>query len=314
MRDLKNSVVFVTGGSSMIGSAVVEILEKRGAHVVAPSHAQCDLLDAGQVEAAFRTAKPDYVIHCAGWNGGIRWNQLYPADIFRRTTLMALNVLGACHTFGVRKVVSVLTSCAYPDLGPDAVLREEDFWKGMPNPSVECHGFAKRVLDAYSRQLYRQHGLVAVSAVLNNAYGPFDKFDPERSKVLAAFIKRFADAAGRGDDEVVCWGTGQPRRELIYRDDAAAGLVSVLEEYEEPLLPINVGLGYDIPVHQLARLVANAAGFKGCIAWDQTKPDGQMKKLLDVTRARKLLTGFEPQVCIHEGVEKTVEWYKENHA
>jgi GDP-L-fucose synthase len=312
MRELKGKTVLVTGGSSMIGSSVVEQLAQKGANVVAPTHEKCDLTYWDDVNSVFDVVQPEYVIHCAGWNGGIRWNQLFPAEIFRRTALMALHVLDACQHFGVKKVVSVLTSCAYPDLGPDAVLSEKDFWAGLPNPSVECHGFAKRILDAYSRQLYKQHGLVAVCAVLNNAYGPRDKFDPERSKVLGAFVKKFADAAERGDNEVVCWGTGQPRRELIYRDDAAAGLISVLEEYEEPMLPINVGLGYDIPIHQLAWLVARAVGFNGQITWDTSKPDGQMKKLLDVTRMRRLLTGFDPQVTIHEGIDKTVAWYREH--
>lgn len=309
MLNLSGKRVLVSGGTSMIGGCAYKSLYDRGAYIDPVPHVECDLLDYNQTISRFLRFKPDYCLHLAGFNGSIGFNKDFPADIYYRTVQMGLNVLHAARETGVKKVVSVITSCAYPDLGLDAVLHEKDFWNGLPHPSVECHGFAKRTLAEFSRQLSKQYDLKAVSVILNNCYGPLDNFDLQKTKVVGAFVRKFVEAADRDDPEVVCWGTGNPRREVLFCADAGEAVVRALESYDDCELPINIGHGTDVSIKELAELTAELADYKGRIVWDTTKQDGQMRKLLDSSRMRELLQ-FEPKVSLRDGIRTTINWYR----
>jgi len=308
--------VMVTGGNSMIGRAVVDTLFKRGLnHVdlvdVVP-HAECDLLDIDQVRSRFQQFKPDYVIHAAGYNGGIEWNKKYPSTIFYRTVQMGLNVLEMSHRFSVSRVQSIISSCAYPNTDAEE-LKEEDFWNGPSNDSVDCHGHAKRFLDAFSRQISKQHeGTRATSVVLNNSYGPYDSYDPHKTKVVGAMVKRFVDAKNDNLPFVECWGSGSPLREFVYSKDAGELIVKALESYCNPWFPLNLSTGIEVSIKELAETTAKVVGYEGEIRWDTSKQDGQLRKKLNTDRMfEELYPEDKPKfTSLEEGLKKTVEWYE----
>ncbi len=309
MINLRDKNVLVTGSSSMIGKAVIDALNKRGAKISSCQSSYYNLLSYSDTQQMFADIRPEYVIHCAGWNGNIQFNLQYPADIFYRTAKMALNVLTLCPEFGVKKVVSVISSCALPDKGEE-ILKAENLWEGRPNSTVECHGASKRILDVYSRMLNKQFGLNAVTAILTNCYGPYDSFNISKTKVAAGLIRRFVEAKQQNLPEVVCWGSGAPKRELMYSVDAGEALVQTLESYEDGSVPLCIGTGQDITIKELAEGIARAVGYEGEIKWDTTKTDGQMRKLLDSTKMREILN--VPITPFAFAINDTVEWYRTN--
>jgi GDP-L-fucose synthase len=309
--DLKNKRVFLTGGSSMIGRAVIRKLRTKGcASIYYPPHSQCDVLQYEHIARELRKHNSDVVVHCAGYNGNIAFNKDFPAEIFSKTSWMGLNVLSACLDCKVQKVVSLISSCAYPD--GYSLLEEKDFWNGLPHPSVECHGLAKRFLHAYSRQLHSQFGLSPICVILNNSYGPYDSFDPLKTKVAGGLIQKFAEAKRYYYPEVVCWGTGAPRRELLYCDDAAEGIVRAIEMYDNVTLPINITSGEDITIKELAQQIKWATDYRGEVRWDTSKPDGQMVKRLSDKRMKEYLGDikFTP---LADGLYQTVRWYEKEY-
>lgn len=302
--------VMVTGGESMIGRAVRRVLLDRSISIDIVPHSECDLLDEQQVRLRFSQFRPHYVIHAAGYNGGIEFNKMYPKDIFDKTIRMGLNVLDMSCRFKVEKVVSIISSCAYPDLKVEE-LEEEDFWNGMPNSSVECHGFAKRFLEAYSRQINRQHNTHFISVVLNNSYGPYDSFDPLKTKVVGAMIKRFVDAKKQNLPYVECWGTGAPLREFVYAGDAGKLIVRALERYDCETMPLNLSTGQEISIKELAETTARVVGYEGEIRWNN-KADGQMRKRLSTKRMVGYLYPDDSFVStpLEEGLALTLDWYR----
>lgn len=306
--DLRDSRVLVTGARSMIGTATKFALTSRPSCVICSvDHSWCDLLDFKKTLEVFENSKPDYVIHLATYSGNIQFNQKYPADTYYRTTQIGLNVLEACRQVNVKKVVSILSSCAIADIG-DRLLREEDLWNGLPNPSIECHGLAKRNLHAFSRQLYKQYGMTAVCCIVNNSYGPKDSFDPDKTKVIGAMIKKFVDAKREKLPEVVCWGTGAPLREFIYCYDAGEAIVQVLEKYNDSISPINIGNKYEVSIKELAELIAELVEYEGKIVWDVSKGDGQMRKKLDLTKMDQYIN--LNYTTIRQGLKETIAWYR----
>lgn len=303
--------VMITGGNSMIGSAVAWALCKRTARkeketvIDTVPHKECDLLNTAEVYARFASFRPDFVIHAAGYNGGIEWNKKYPATIFERTVQMGLNVFNAAHRFGVRNILSIISSCAYPD---GEVLKEEDFWNGAPHLTVDCHGFAKRVLVEYGYQMWKQYGQSHHAVVLNTCYGRGDSYHPEKTKVVGGMIKRFIEAKKQNLPQVQCWGTGSPRREFLFAPDAGELVVNALEQYYETYLPLNISSGQELTIKELAETVAKVVGYEGEILWDTTKPDGQMRKRLDTTRMRELWPDFQ-FTSLEDGLREAVDGY-----
>ena len=310
MISLEGTKVLVTGASSMVGRAVVEKLKQRKATVVEVLHENCDLLDYYQTIELFKEERPDYCVHAAGYNGNIKFNKLYPADIFYNTTIMGLNVLKACALTQVKKVVSPLSSCAYRST--DEYLKENDFNNGMPDETVEAHGLSKKALFYFSRQVCKQYDIMAVCTIFNTVYGPYDSYDIEKTKVTGGLIKKFVDAVNNEDQIVECWGTGSPRRELIYCADAAEGLIQTLEKYDNIKLPINIGYNEDISIRELANLISDVSNFKGETYWDTNRPDGQYRKILDSSRMKKYGIEIKNKTPLREGLTKTMEWYKKN--
>ena len=306
MVDLKDKKVLVTGPNSMVGRAVTSSLKGRGAVVWPVFHEDIDLLDLHQTRHAFEIAEPDYVIHAAGWNGGIEWNKMYPADIFYRTSQMALNVLKCCEQYKVDKCLSILASCSYPN-NQESVLREDTLWDGAPNGTVECHGLSKRILDAYSRQLRKQYGLNAITVVLTNSYGPHDSFDLEKTKVVGALIRKFVEAKKTNSPRVECWGTGSPKREFMFCNDAGEAIVQTLETYEG-WIPLNIGTGIEVTIKELVEIIVEEVGYEGEVFWDASKPDGQMKKLLDTSKMKSILD--VELIGLQEGIKETIDWYR----
>jgi len=300
--------IMITGGESMIGTPICDILKEKGHQIDPVPHKECDLTRESDVMTRFDKFKPDMVIHAAGYSGGVIWNNKHPELIFRRTAKMAINVLEACFTFEVQKTLSVISSCAYPDLGQETLL-ESQLWEGVPNPSVECHGLAKRILDAYSRQINKEYGTNYFSAILTNSYGPKDSFHPLKTKVVAALIRRFIEAKQENKPFVECWGTGSSVREFMYVKDAAAAIVYLLENWKWGGL-VNVGTGVETSIKELTEKVAKLTGYEGEIRWDTTKSDGQMRRLLDSTKLKNL--GFKYQFSLEEGLKEMIYWYKQN--
>lgn len=306
MLNLTGKKVIVTGSTRLIGRAVVDVLKQRNAVIIEALHSDYDLTRYADTMDLFDQANADYLINLCGYNGGIDFNRQYPADIFYRTSLMNLNVLNAARIYGVSKVVSVLASCSYPDKIP--VLKEEDLWAGACNSTVECHGTAKRLLDVFSRTLRSEYGLNAVTVIMNNSFGPHDSIDPIKTKVVMGLIKKYVDAKEKNLPQVLNWGDGSPLRQFIYSKDAAEGLVQVLEQYEGTF-PINLSSDVEISIKDLAAKISDFVGYQGKTVWDWNKPNGQMRKFLDLTKMKSHLN--IPFTNFDVALKETIEWYSQ---
>ena len=309
MIDIKGSKVLVTGGEGFLGTAIVKVVESRGATPIILRSSEVNLLDLYSLIQFLDANKPDYCIHAAGYNGGIEFNRMYPADILFANTVMGLNIHHACEYLNVKKLINIMTSCAYPDTGME-ILKEDTFWNGLPNKTIRAHGIAKRILQAASEAYNEQYDFNAVSVCVTNLYGPNDTFNLVRTKVVGALIRKFTEAVLQEDDSVECWGTGSPMREFMYVDDAAEAIVQALEKYEDHSQPLNIGTGIDISIKQLVEYISSAVGFEGEVDWNTDKPDGQLKKLLDTSRMKDVIN-IEP-ISVKDGIEKTTKWYVTN--
>ncbi len=305
MLDLKNKKVLVTGAVSMINSQIVKKLKLRGAIVDPVYHNQTDLLSESAVNDRFNHSKPDYLIHGATYSGNIKFNLALPQTVFYRSTLMGMNVLNAASSHKVKKVVCLLTSCGYPG-NISGMLSEDQFLMGRPHETVACHGDAKRALFLYGQMTYKQYGMPCHGVIFNNCYGE-ETFDLERTKVLGSLIKKIKDAKAQNKPEIIIWGSGQPRREFLHAEDAAEGAIQVLESYDDINLPLNIGWGTDQTILELAEKIKRLSEYDGNLVLDLSKPDGQMQKLLNVDRMKKLLQ-WKPQIDLETGILKTI-WY-----
>ncbi len=327
MIDLTSKTVVITGGEGFLGRAVSRVVRDRGAIPSILSHKKVNLLDLNDTIKFFLESSADYCIHCAGYNGGIEFNQMYPADILYTNTIMGLNLYHACEYAQVKKLVSIMTSCAYPDTGMED-LKEETFWNGKPNKTIRAHGVAKRILQAATEAYKSQYDFNSVSVCVTNLYGPHDTFNLIRTKVVGALIRKFVEAQIEYELEknrvirseldiskaekpsVECWGTGTPRREFMYVGDAAECIVQALEKYEDIDEPLNIGTGEDITIKELVEHITNTVGYEGEVFWDENKPDGQLKKLLNVSKMQKVIQ--IDRTSIIDGLRKTIDWYINN--
>jgi GDP-L-fucose synthase len=300
----------VTGGRGFLGSFVVERLRERGASAVfVPRSSEHDLCDPQATKRLFDEARPDVVIHLAARVGGIGANRRHPGTFFRDNMAMGLNVLERARQAGTEKVVVAGTVCAYPKFAP-VPFREDDLWNGYPEETNAPYGIAKKALLVMAQAYRQEFGSNFVMLFPVNLYGPRDNFDLEDSHVIPAMIRKFVDASARGEREATLWGDGTPTREFLYVEDAAEGLVTAAEKYNDPD-PVNLGTEAEISMRELASTIARACDFTGELRWDASKPNGQPRRKLDVSRAKERF-GFTAQTSFEEGLRRTIAWYRAN--
>ena len=303
--------VLVTGGSGFLGRQIVRLAEAADHDVLAPRGREFNLVTMAGVDAymsnACREGPVDVIIHSAAYYGGIGINQAEPATIFHRNTQMAVSVFEIARRHGIRKVLPIGSACAYPGY-LEGDLREGDFWAGPLHDSVEAYGFTKKIQLVAQKAYARQYGIQSNHLILTNLYGPHDVFAEYRSHVVSALIKKFTDAR----DKVTLWGDGSPIREFLYVQDAAEAVVRAIE-LEHDLEPINIGTGVGTSIRELAELIARLVGFRGPIEWDTSKPNGTLRKVLDVTRMRQKLH-WQPRWPLEAGLAETIRWYLANKA
>jgi len=307
-----DSRIYVAGHRGLIGSALVRMLRQRGCrNVLTRTRAELDLADAAAVEDFFARESPEYVLLAAGRVGGIAVNRDRPAEFLAENLAIELNVIGAAHRAGVRRLVLFASSCMYPREAPQP-MAEPLLFSGRPEETSMAYAVAKyagtQLCLAYNRQYGGQR---FVPVIPNSVYGPHDNFDPATGHVLAALIARFHAAKSGGAPGLTLWGSGKPRREFLYADDLAAACWLLLEaDLSAVELPLNIGPGSDTSVRELASSVAGAVGYRGSIQWDTSMPDGAPRKLLDSSRMRRL--GWRAQVELDEGIRRTYDWYRSN--
>lgn len=308
--DWQSSRTVVTGGAGFLGSFVVEKLKARGAqHVFVPRSHEYDLVDGDAVRRLMRDARPDLVIHLAAQVGGIGANRQNPGRFFYENAMMGIQLLHEAYKAGVPKVVAAGTICAYPKFAP-VPFREEDLWSGYPEETNAPYGIAKKILGVQSAAYREQYGFNSCVVYPVNLYGPRDNFDYESSHVIPAMLRKFHEAKLAEAESVQLWGDGSPTREFFYVEDAAEGLIRVAEDYDSSE-PMNLGSGEEISIRDLAEKIAALVEYHGRIEWDTSRPNGQPRRRLDVSRASELL-GFRAQVSLDEGLRRTYEWMVEH--
>jgi len=308
MLALKEKQIVVTGGSGFLGSHLVELLRARGCRkVFIPRSSKYDLCKQDAIARMFDDAKPQIIIHLAAVVGGIGANRENPGKFYYENMIMGAELMEQARRRGVEKFVAVGTVCAYPKFA-EVPFREDDIWSGYPEETNAPYGLAKKMLLVQAQAYRQQYGLNAIYLLPVNLYGPRDSFDPSKSHVIPALIKKCVDAVESGADEIEVWGTGQASREFLYVDDCAEGIALATEHYDGAL-PVNLGVGREIKIRDLVELIVELSGFKGKVVWDADKPDGQPRRCLDVTRAREEF-GFQAKTDFREGLKNTIEWYQ----
>jgi GDP-L-fucose synthase len=308
---VSDSRIYVAGHRGLVGGAICRALGQRGfTGLLTRTRSELELRDHAAVDAFFRDARPEYVILAAAKVGGILANDSYPVEFLRDNLEIQTNVIDAAFRHQSSKLVFLGSSCIYPKLAPQPI-REDSLLTGPLEPTNEWYAIAKiagiKLCQAYARQ----HGFRAISVMPTNLYGPGDNFDLKSSHVLPALIRKFHEAKAAGAPEVVVWGTGKPRREFLHVDDLADAVCFLLERYESPEI-INVGVGQDVSIAELAALVSKVVGYQGAIVYDSSKPDGTPRKLLDVSKIAGL--GWKAKTALETGIRETYRWYLDERA
>lgn len=304
---LQDKRIVVTGGAGFLGSFVVELLRKRGCtDVFVPRFHDYDLRDRDAIVRLFDNMRPHIVIHLAAVVGGIEANRRAPGQFFFDNAIMGIQLMDMARSRDVQKFVAVGTVCAYPKFA-SIPFKEDELWDGYPEETNAPYGLAKKMLLVQAQSYRDQYGFHAIYLVPVNLYGPGDHFDLETSHVIPALIRKFSEAKEQGRKEVILWGDGTPTREFLYVEDAAEGIVLATERYDGPE-PVNLGTGEEISISSLAELIAKEVGFMGHIVWDVSKPNGQPRRSLDVSRA-KAMFDFSAKHRLRQGIPKTVAWF-----
>src|SRR4051794_6381592 len=298
--------VYVAGHRGLVGSAVWRHLEARGfSDLVGRTSTELDLRERGAVDAFFDEHKPDYVVLAAAKVGGILANSTYPAEFLSDNLRIQLNVIDMAQRHGARRLLFLGSSCIYPKFAPQPIP-ESALLTGTLEPTNDAYAIAKIAGILHVQAMRREHGAAYISAMPTNLYGPGDNFHPEHSHVLPALIRRFHEAKESGAQEVVLWGSGTPRREFMHVDDMARAVVHMLRVYDDAQ-HVNVGVGSDVTIAELADIIARVVGFSDNIVYDASKPDGTPRKLLDISRLEAL--GFKPEIDLEDGIRSTYEWF-----
>ena len=305
----KESKIFVAGHRGLVGSAILRKLQGEGyTNLVTRTRAELDLRDQAAVNRFFEEEHPEYVFLAAAKVGGILANSTYPADFIRDNLQIQTNVIDAAYRSGVKKLLFLGSSCIYPKFAPQP-MKEEHLLTGPLEPTNEWYAVAKIAGIKMAQAYRRQYGFNAISLMPTNLYGPGDNFDLETSHVIPALIRKFHEAKVERKTHVVVWGTGKPRREFLHVDDLADAALFLMQNYDGEEI-INVGVGEDVSIRELAELIRDVVGYEGEIVFDTTKPDGTPRKLLDVSRLHAL--GWRARISLREGLEQTYRWYLEN--
>ncbi len=306
---LADKTIVVTGGKGFLGGFVCRAIEAKGGNAVAIGSKDYNLIDQSDVRKMYADLKPDIVIHLAAACGGIGANVENPARFLYENAVMGLMLLEEGRHNDLGKFVLISTTCSYPKDAP-LPLCEDDIWTGKPVGATGPYGMAKRLLHEACETYGRQYDLPCVVLVPANLYGPEDHFEEEKSHVIPAIIRRYVEAKDDGLTEVSNWGTGSPTREFLHVKDAAEA-IALAAEKDVSCEPMNLGTGVETSISELTTIIASAVGYEGEVVWDTSKPDGQPKRFLDVSRAKKRL-GFEAKISLEDGIAETVEWYKQN--
>jgi GDP-L-fucose synthase len=300
--------VVVTGGAGFLGSYVQEGLRKRGVKEIFIPHIEdYNLTDVQAIRKMLADAQPDLILHLAANVGGIGANRAHPAEFFYDNLMMGVQLIHEAWKFGVKKLVAIGTVCSYPKFTP-VPFKEENIWDGYPEETNAPYGLAKKMLLVQSQAYRQQYGFNSIFLIPVNLYGPRDNFNLETSHVIPALIRKCMEARNSGADHVMVWGDGSPTREFLYVADAAEGILLGAEKLNDSI-PVNLGSGEEISILDLATKIAKYTGFEGEFVWDNSKPNGQPRRGLDVSRAEALF-GFRAQTKIDQGLKKTIEWYE----
>ncbi len=304
---LSDKRIVVTGGSGFLGSFLVEALRARGCReLFVPRRSGYDLRDRDAIVRLYEDTKPHIVIHLAAIVGGIGANSENPGRFYYDNAIMGIELIEYARRYGIEKFVAIGTVCAYPKFAP-LPFREEDLWNGYPEETNAPYGLAKKMMLVQSQAYRAQYGFNSIFLLPVNLYGPRDNFDLQTSHVIPALIRKVAEAKEQRQPEVILWGDGSPTREFLYVEDAAEGIVRATENYDGDE-PVNLGTGREISIRELAELIAQEIGYKGEFVWDTSKPNGQPRRCLDVSRAERLF-GFRAGHGFNDGIAKTIAWY-----
>ena len=305
--------ILITGGSGFLGYHIVKnLVQEKGVsrnQIIIPRSQNMDLRVWENCRRVVTNS--ELVIHLAARVGGIGFNQKNPATLFYDNIIMGAQLMEAARLEGVQKFVQIGTVCSYPKFTP-VPFREEDLWNGYPEETNAPYGIAKKALLVMAQSYRQQYGMNVIYLVPVNLYGPKDNFDLQSSHVIPALIRKFIEAIESKEEKVTVWGTGKASREFLYVEDAAEGIIAATENYDKPN-PVNLGTGKEVSIKQLVDLIAQHTGFKGQIIWDTSKPDGQPRRCLDTSRAKKEFT-FEAKTDLSLGLKKTIEWYRSNYS
>jgi GDP-L-fucose synthase len=306
----ENKRVVVTGGAGFLGRFVTEGLKKRGCKdILIPTIENYDLVKLEDINRMYDNMNPDIVIHLAAVVGGIGANRAHPGEFFYKNLMMGVQLIEQARLRNIEKFVAIGTVCAYPKFTP-VPFKEENIWDGYPEETNAPYGLAKKMLLVQSQSYRAEYDFNSIFLLPVNLYGPWDNFNPESSHVIPALIKKCVDAIDSNADYIECWGTGSASREFIYVADAAEGILLATEHYNQSE-PVNIGAGFEISIKELVQKIVKLTGFTGEIRWDSSKPDGQPRRKLDVSKAKKFF-GFEAKTSFDEGLKATIDWYRKH--
>jgi GDP-L-fucose synthase len=306
--DMKNQRITITGGKGFLGRHLIRKLQEKGYQNLSIADLpEYNLVRLDDVHRLYEDLKPDIVLHLAAKVGGIGFNQENPGALFHDNIMMGIQLLHEGYLRKIDKFVALGTICAYPKFTP-VPFKEEDIWNGYPEETNAPYGLAKKMMLVQSQAYRQQYDFNSIFLLPVNLYGPGDNFDPKSSHVIPALIKKCIDAIINREDEIVVWGTGKATREFFYVEDATEAIILATEKYNKSD-PVNIGAGFEISIRNLVDLIVELTGYKGEVTWDETKPDGQPRRMLDTTKAYQEF-GFKAKTDLREGLKKTIDWYR----